>query len=108
MKAATALADGATQAQAAAEAEVTDRTIRLWLQEAEFAEEVDRLTLLTGMATRAARLRLAKRMIEKLGTQTEKDLLEWLKFAQSETTGAVSDLADRIAAALTGDHTAQG
>ena len=52
--------------------------------------------------------RMVKRVIVKLGINTNKDLLEWLKFAQSETTGAVSDLADRIAAALTGDHTAQG
>ena len=102
-KAAFALADGATQVEAAKEAEVTDRTIRLWLDEAPFAEEVDRLTLMTGLATRAARLRLAKRVAEKLGDRTEKDLLDWLKFAQSETDGVKLDLA-KLAAALGDDE----
>lgn len=101
-KAALALADGATQVEAAQEAEVTDRTIRLWLQEPEFAAEVDRLTLMTGMATRAARLRLAKRVIERLGLATDKDLLDWLKFAQSETDGVKLDLA-KLAAAFGAD-----
>lgn len=107
-RAAIALADGATQIEAAAEAEVTDRTIRLWLAEPDFSEEVDRLTLMTGLATRAARLRLAKKVISRLGTATDKDLLDWLKFAQSETTGAVNDFADRVAVALAGDHSPQG
>lgn len=105
-KAAYALADGATQAVAAAAAEVTDRTIRSWLAIPEFAEEVDRLTLMTGIALRAARMRMIKQVVAKLGTETEKDLLDWLKFAQSETDGAVDDLADRIARALADDYRA--
>ncbi len=91
-KAAFALADGLTQAEAAQEAEVTDRTIRTWLQEPEFSAEVDRLTLMTSIATRAARLRIAKRVIARLGATTDKDLLDWLKFAQSETDGVKLDL----------------
>lgn len=96
-RAAFALADGLTQADAAREAEVTDRTIRLWLQEPEFSAEVDRLTLMTGIATRAARLRFAKRIIEKLGTNTDKDILDWLKFAQSETDGIKLELTQLAA-----------
>lgn len=102
-RAAFALADGATQVEAAAEAEVTDRTIRLWLQEPDFSAEVDRLTLMTGIATRAARLRQAKRVIAKLGLTTDKDLLDWLKFAQSETDGVKLDLA-KLAAAFGADE----
>ncbi len=107
-RAALALADGATQEEAAREAEATDRTIRNWLADPAFAEEVDRLTLMTGLATRAARLRLAKRVAEKLGDKTDKDLIDWLKFLQSETTGAVNDFADRVAAAITADHHSEG
>lgn len=101
-QAAIALADGDTQAEAADKAGVSDRTLRRWLLMPEFAEEVDRLTFMTGVANKAARLRLAKRVIVKLGTTTEKDLLDWLKFAQSETDGIKLDLAE-LRAALTGD-----
>ncbi len=96
--AAVALANGATQEEAADTAGVSDRTIRRWLQLPEFAEEVDRLTFLTGVASKAERLRMTKRVIVKLGTYTTKDLLEWLKFAQSETDGIKLDFAGLYAA----------
>ena len=98
--AAAALADGKTQKEAAEVAEVTDRTIRLWLAEPDFSEEVDQLTLITGIAVRAERIRIAKRVINRLDDKTEKDLLEWLKFVQSETDGSRSDIADKLAALL--------
>lgn len=91
--AALALANGATQAEAASEAGVTDRTIRTWLDHPTFAEEVDRLSLMTDIASRAERLRIAKRMARKLADTTDKDLLDWLKYAQSETDGIKLDLA---------------
>lgn len=91
--AARALADGATQAEAAEAAGVTDRTIRTWLDHEAFAEEVNRLSLMTDIASRAERLRIAKRMARKLADTTEKDLLDWLKYAQSETDGIKLDLA---------------
>lgn len=96
--AALALAEGQTQMAAAEEADVTDRTIRRWLQEPAFSEEVDRLTLMLGIASRAERIRLAKRAIRQMahddGTvTTSKDLLEWLKYAQGETDGLKLDLA---------------
>lgn len=106
--AALALAEGKTQKEAAKVAEVTDRTIRIWLQHPDFSAEVDRLTLMTGISSRAERLRIAKRVVHQLSSQqlirTEKDLLDWLKFAQSETDGIKLDLA-KLAAALGADET---
>lgn len=100
------LAEGQTQQAIAAEANISDRTIRLWLAEVEFAAEVDRLSLMTGISSRAERLRIAKRVIrqkvdDKTGIETEKDILEWLKFAQGETDGIKLDLT-KIAAAVGG------
>lgn len=96
-KAAVILAEGGTQDEAAAEAEVTDRTIRNWLDDPVFSAEVDRLSLMVGVASRAERLRLAKRVVKQKirngVAETDKDLLEWLKFAQSETDGIKLDLS---------------
>lgn len=106
-RAAFALAEGRTRKEAGDAAEVTDRTIYQWLAEPEFSAEVDRLTLMVGVASRAARLRLAQRVVRQLAKDdadvvTEKDLLDWLKFAQSETDGIKLDLA-KLAAALGAD-----
>ncbi len=105
-KAAIALAEGKTRREAAEIAEVTDRSIYSWLQDTEFAAEVDRLSLMVGIASRAERLRIAKRVVSQLVSddgfiKTEKDLLEWLKFAQGETDGIKLDLAKL--AAVTAD-----
>jgi transposase-like protein len=99
--AAFALADGQTQAAAAAEADVTDRTLRRWLQEPEFSAEVDRLTLMIGVASRAERLRLVKRIIRErvndhVPIKSDRDILDWLKYAQSETDGIRLDLTSLI------------
>lgn len=105
--AALALADGKTQAEAATEADVTDRTIRRWLSDPEFSAEVDRLTLMTGIAHRAERLRIAKRVVAKriyADAPSKADLLDWLRFAQSETDGIKLDLA-KLAAAIGADAT---
>ena len=95
---ALALAEGKTQQVVAGEANVSDRTIRRWLTDTEFAAEVDRLSLMTGISSRAERLRIAKRVIRQkvddaTGAETERDLLDWLKFAQSETDGIKLDLS---------------
>ena len=94
---AIALAEGKTQKEVAEDVSISDRTIRNWLAEPEFAEEVDRLSLMLGMASRAERLRLTNRVIRqkvKDGVaETEKDLLDWVKFAQSETDGIKLDLS---------------
>jgi hypothetical protein len=91
-KAALALAEGQSQ-QAVAEATgVCRKTICNWLCVTEFAAEVDRLSCMIDIASRAERLRMVMRVVRQKvradGTpDTEKDLLDWLKFAQSETTG---------------------
>ncbi len=95
--AALSLANGETWLEAAEKAGVSDRTIGNWLNVPEFAEEVDRLTFMTDVANRAHRLRLAKRVIRDIGIQTEKDLLDWLKYIQSETDGVSLDLTELIA-----------
>lgn len=110
--AAFALADGKTRAEAAVSAEVAERSVYTWLLHPEFSEEVDRLTLMIGIATRAERMRVIKRLVAQRTKddviESKADVLDWLKFAQSETTGAVNDLAESIASAITGDHRAQG
>ena len=87
--AALALAHGRTREQAASEARATRKTVYNWLHEPEFAAEVDRLSSMVGIAAKAERLRLAKRVVrEKVKgeiVETDRDLLDWLRFAQSET-----------------------
>jgi predicted ArsR family transcriptional regulator len=106
-KAAILLADGHTQKQVAEAVGVTDRAVRLWLDKPEFSAEVDRLTLMMGIAGRAERLRIAKRLVRQRvddeHIESDKDLLDWLKFAQSETDGIKLDLAS-IAAAFAQAH----
>ena len=110
--AALALAEGKSQAEVAALAGVTDRTIRNWLDDDRFIAEIDRLSLMVGVASRAERLRLVNRLVKQKVRQedgfifTEKDLLDWLKFAQSETDGAKIDLS-KLAEMLAGESTAE-
>jgi hypothetical protein len=98
-KAAMALAHGYTVMEAAEMANTTDRTIRRWKNHPEFAEEVDYLSHMVGVANRAERLRIVQRVVRAIATSrpelliTEKDLLDWLKYAQSETDGVKLDLA---------------
>jgi hypothetical protein len=91
-KAALALAEGQSQ-QAVAEAiGVCRKTICNWLCVTAFAAEVDRLSCMIDIASRAERLRMAMRVVRQKvradGTvETDRDVLDWLKYAQSETTG---------------------
>jgi hypothetical protein len=101
--AAIALAEGQTRSDAAKAAAIGERTLYHWLHDPDFSAEVDRLSLMVGIASRAERLRLAQRAVRQKqsadGTLlTEKDLLDWLKFAQSETDGIKLDLAALAAA----------
>ena len=64
----------------------------LWLCVTEFVAEVYRLSCMIDVASRAERLRIVMRVVRQKvradGTpETEKDLLDWLEYAQSETTG---------------------
>lgn len=105
--AAIELAQGKTQREVAAEVGVTDRAIRNWLAEPEFAAEVDRLSLMIDIASKAARLRLAMKVVRQKTkgevVNTQKDLLEWLKFVQSETDGVKLDLT-KLAATFVEDE----
>jgi len=91
------LAEGYTIRETAERVGVTERTIGRWKQDIEFIVEVDRLSIMVGIAGRAERLRIAKRVVSQKiredGTiKTAKDLLDWLRFAQSETDGVKLDL----------------
>jgi hypothetical protein len=91
------LAQGKTQVEVSKIVGITDRNLRLWLAEEEFSAEVDRLSLMVGIASRAERLRIAMRVARQRinaegAIETDKDLLDWLKFVQSETDGIKLDL----------------
>lgn len=101
--AALALAAGKTREAAAEEAVISESTVYRWLRDPTFADEVDRLTLLTAIASRAYRLRIANRVVAQMvkdGTEitTAKDLLDWLRYAREETTS--SDLLEQFIASM--------
>lgn len=98
-QAAMLLAEGLKIQEVADAVGVSEKTIDRWKRDIEFSSEVDRLSLMLGIASRAERLRIAKRIARQLGDMTEKDLLDWLKFAQSETDGVKLDLAALVEAA---------
>lgn len=104
-KAACLLASGYSKQEVADELQIARSTIYEWLNYPEFDAEVDRLSLMVGIASRAERLRLVNRVIRQHVRSsgeiiTEKDILDWLKFAQSETSGAKIDLS-KLAEMLT-------
>ncbi|MDT5061506.1 MAG: hypothetical protein QOH63_1965 [Acidobacteriota bacterium] len=94
---ALALAQGKTQQEIRRETGVAERTIRDYLAADEFSAEVDTLSNMIGISSRAERLRIAMRVVRQMTKTkiaiTEKDLLDWLKYAQSETDGVKLDLA---------------
>jgi len=94
--AALLLAEGHTQRYTAEKVNKTEKTIWTWANTPEFSEEVDRLSIMVGVASRAERLRITNRAIRQFvkgqEVDTKKDILDWLKFAQSETDGAKLDL----------------
>ena len=106
-QAAISLASGITQQATADEAGVDKRTITNWLLHPDFAAEVDRLSLMVDVSSRAERLRIAMRVIRQSVKEdmisTQKDVLEWLKFAQSETDGVKLDIV-KLATALGADE----
>ncbi len=94
-QAAVMLADGYTIDEVAEAIGVNSRSVDRWKADIEFSQEVDRLGLMVGIANKAERLKIARRMIRNLAKKqvpTHKDLLEWLKYAQGETDGIKLDL----------------
>ena len=103
-KAVLSLAQGETVREAAEAAKVSTRTIYTWLTHPEFCIERDKLTHMVGEATRAGRLRIALQVIKGRTDSTQypqskADLLDWLKFVQSETDGVKLDITAVLAAA---------
>lgn len=91
------LAEGHTQQQVAAQQGVGERSIRRWLAVEEFRAEVDRLSQMMGIAAKAERMRIIKSQVrEKMEQGSQRDLLDWLKFAQSETDGLRLGLAEEL------------
>ena len=94
--AAILLAQGYLIKETAKTVGVSIKSITRWKQDDIFGAEVDRLSLMMGIASRAERLRIAQRVVrEKMKDEkieTDKDLLDWLKFSQSETDGIKLDL----------------
>lgn len=101
-KAAIMVAEGLTQKEVAKNLGVSPKTIYRWAADSEFSAEVDRLSLMVGVASRAERLRIIQKVVRQKvaddAIQTDKDLLDWLKFAQGETDGVKLDLAALSAA----------
>jgi len=110
-KAAVLLASGHSKTETAKIIGVDRTTIYYWLDIEAFSAEVDRLSLMVGVASRAERLRFINRVVRQSlkddgSVITEKDILDWLKFAQSETTGAKIDLS-KLAEMIAGEGEAQ-
>lgn len=96
------LGRGYTYDEVTAEIAISKKTIVKWMKDPEFAAEVDRLSLISDIANRAYRLRMAMRIVRQKQGKSQRDLLEWMKFAQSETDGTKLDLA-ALFANLEGD-----
>lgn len=99
----TDLAQGFTVDETATKFKINPRTIYRWKNHPDFIAEMDRLSLMVDIASRAERLRLAMKVVRKIGEKTEKDLLDWLKYAQGETDGVKLDLT-KLSAAFGADE----
>lgn len=102
------IADGYSIKEAAEICEIPERTAYRWNSRLEFITEVDRLTLMMGIASKAERLRIAKKVVrEKMAGGmifTKKDLLEWIQFAAKETDEVRLNLADLIGSLITAER----
>lgn len=122
--AAFSLAEGLDVNETAKQAGISERTLYRWRHDNQFAAEVDRLTLMLGIALKAERIRIAKRAVRQMVKEefdiktgeaktvvfTSRDLLDWLKYVQSETEGIKLDLTNLLTSTIdseqkpTGDH----
>lgn len=95
-EAAILLAQGYLIKETAKAVGVNEKTIDRWKRDTEFSQEVDRLSLMLDVAARAERVRIAIRAVRSKTkgsvVRTRKDLLDWLKYVQSETDGVKLDL----------------
>lgn len=98
-QAAISLSQGLTQKEVAKQTGVDERTIRRWLADTAFSQEVDQLSQMIDVASRAHRVRMAMRVIRQMrrkdgSLETKRDVLDWLKYIKSETDGIKLNLAD--------------
>ena len=110
VQAAFALAEGLLVNEVAAEVGVSLRTLYRWRHDIQFSDEVDRLSLMLGIALKAERVRIAKRAVRQMVREeldpatgrtksvvdTDRDLLDWLKYVQSETDGIKLNLTNLL------------
>lgn len=90
--AARLLAEGATIIEAADACGVSEKTIDRWKRDITFTDEIDRLTLTTGMANEAELIRAVKRLINrKRGKDGEldsaRDVADLIRLLREITTG---------------------
>jgi len=90
------LADGASQPAAAREAGVSVAYVRKLLYHPRYAawqEMLDEMTLATGIAREAERIRIVKRVVRQAleddRVLTQKDVLDWLRFAREDLEKSV-------------------
>lgn len=100
------LSEGYTIKEVASRNKINPRTIYRWRQLPEFDKEVDKLTFMFGISTKAERIRLAKRAVRQaIGLKrikTHRDLLEWLKYSREEMEGLRIGLTDELLAIIEG------
>ena len=108
-EAAALLAQGYQKSYIATEVGVSKKTIYTWLKEPEFEEEVDRLSLMLGVASKAFRLRLINQAIRKFkGENGELDvgddsLLAYLKEARMQSEGVKLGIVTELATLIEED-----
>lgn len=101
-QAAELLAEGFALKEVWEQIGIDERTLRRWRADNTFSDEVDRLSLAAGIASRAERLRIIKQVMrQKVDKETghvttKKDALEWLKLAHDETTDTGASLTLNI------------
>jgi hypothetical protein len=96
--AAKMLATGHTVKETAQEIGVSERTIYNWKATEEFDQEIDRLSVIIGVASKAHRMRILNRMIRSFIKQNgdvelhDESLLDLLKEARMQSEGTRIDI----------------
>lgn len=106
-QAAVDLANGYTWSQVEDRVGISETQLWRWTRHPEFSAEVDRLSLLAGVAGKAARVRLLKSAINQQISEdgkidTKKDILDWLKLLRDEMSGLEERALDQLFEQLTG------
>jgi len=91
--AAELLADGHSHKEVSEMLDISITTLNRWIRNPDFQSLVDELTVASGLAQKAERIRIAKQVVkQKMQSDrwSKKDLLDWLEFIRDETTEANS------------------